>query len=412
MILLSLCAFLISARNPPNMSPETWDRDLPALKLKKVDFQWNSLSEGWNELAHHYLLRSVLVLEDREVEQFPFRFVCRSCRVRDLYDELAEHYQLNWSQDEKTGITWLYPRNRSYLELLPQKIRIQDDQFGLPMRSGVIQALYESPDIEIDIYPWSSLFVNTFDYPVDVPAGDYTLRDLLNLSASANPTKTFFLQPGYAGVQVTELNMTRDEAGPVPLGAAHLWDLNIGKWSRRQVPDEEEIVQVLGSVDPSIRHAAKSYLEVLLWGLEIDELPTLSRNPEVRLWTSLAILSIMVRSESATHLSSLNTIKELATSEFLGKCDLRLAVLIGLEMILLDQDGTVLQSIRGRVASSKLLEEIRPMVGFIMGISPQVRKTVTAMLQDQNSGEIDQFLAETLDMVGDGRLRFEVLVEE
>src|SRR6185369_2221579 len=104
------------------------------------------------------------------------------------------------------------------------------DQPGLPMQSGILEPLESGCAPGFAVKRWDALFQNTFNYAVDIPAGRYALRDLLNLCCIANQTKTFLVQSGLGGAFVTAVNLVSDETAAPPIGALDLWNTEIGKW--------------------------------------------------------------------------------------------------------------------------------------------------------------------------------------
>jgi hypothetical protein len=353
-----------------------WDSDLPNLKLENVAFHASSLIDAWKCLSTEYLVRSVLVTPDRALEGRPFDYESARCTVRDVYDALAATYALGWGQDERTGVAWIHPMQLPTEPILRTRVETTWDQFGLPMQSAILEPLAENGATGIAVKQWGSLFQNTFDYAVDVPANVYTVQDLVNLCCIANPTKTFHAQVGQGRVLLTAINLVSDKFRPAPLGALHLWDARIREGRGKGTPTSEQLTTALAEREAEVRHAARNYLEATIWTAEVGELVDRSTSTQQALWTCIGFTSILVRSEEATHRASIETLQRLATDDFLAVCEPGLAVMTALELARLTKDARALGVIEQRDFEAISLSSVISDACRVAALSTYVREAL------------------------------------
>jgi hypothetical protein len=385
----------------------TWDRDLPNLKLENVTFHASSLIDAWKSLSIGYLARSILVTPDRASEVRPFDYQSVTCTAKDIYDALAATYGLGWVHDELTGVAWFHPVELPAERILRTRVETTRDQLGLPMQSAILEPLGESSATSFAVKQWGSLFENTFDYAVDVPANVYTVQDLLNLCCIANPTKTFHVQVGRGGFLVTAVNLVSDVSGPAPLGALHLWDLQVGQARGDGALTGEQLTAALADQQAEVRRAARNYLEATIWAVEVDELVTRSTSTEQALWTCIGITSILARSEEATHRASIETMERLATDEFLAVCEPGLAVMTALELSRLTKDARALGVIEKRDFKATELSSVISDACRVAALSSYVREA----LQSKSAEDLVEALgplAATVRLPTAGKLEFKL----
>lgn len=390
--------------------PTSWDQVLPGLRLDHVRIHASSLTEAWKTLSTEHAARSVLVATNQENEHRPFQYESTSCTFRDIYQALASRYQLTLTQDGETGITWFHPDWQPYLGILRSKIDVPHDQWGLPMQSGILMALENDGIAEIRIKQWGTLFLNTFNYAVDVPSGDYTVRELLNLCCLANPTKTFLVHSQDGKFFITAVNLVSDERRSVPPGALLLWDVEVGGQRGPAGPEEEQIVIALATPAMQVRQAARNYLESQIWTVNVEQWWSRGFSAEQILWSCVGLMSILVRLEDATHSPSVETMKRLATPEFLMQGEAGLAVTVALDLARLAKDLTALRIVESRKLTSTDLAGIVSDACRIAALSTDVRevlKTKAAEVLLQALPLLAHIIHE--DSSGQVRLKFKVV---
>lgn len=323
-----------------------WDQDLPYLQLDKVRIHASSLTEAWKDMSTKYLVRSVLVTSDWAMEEMPFDYETARCTVQDPYDAFAATYGLAWIQDGRTGIAWLHPTELAYDSILAVRVQVVRDHHGLPMQSGILEPLGANSTTDIIVKQWDSAFRNTFDFAVNVPAGAYTVRNILNLCCVANPTKTFIARVGDGGVFVTAVNIVPDQMHSVPGGVLHFWDVEMRQERGEGAPTAEQVMGMLAHQEAEVRCAARNYLEAIIWSAQVDEWVTRSASIEQLLWMCIGITSVLVRFEGVTHQVSIETMKQRATDDFLAECEPGLAVMTALNLTRLTKNTRAFEVVK------------------------------------------------------------------
>lgn len=389
----------------------SWDKNLTKLDLDNVRIRATSLTEAWKAVSTEYLVRSVLVASDRALEGMSFDYESARCTVKDLYDVLATAYELAWVQDELTGVVWFYPAETAYDRILTTKVHVAWDQFGLPMQSGILESLEADSATGISVKQWGSLFRNTFDYAVDVPTGTYTVRELLNMCCVANPTKTFLVKVRQGGVFVTAVNLVSDEVRPVPVGALHLWDVDIRQGRGKGAPTQEHVMTALADQNPEVRRVARNYLEAIIWSVPVDEWVNRRNSTVQTLWTCIGVTSVLVRSEEATHQASIETMERLATDDFLAECEPGLALITALELARLTRDARALEVVRKRNLGANELAGVTSDACRIVALSGYVRKALQAKSADAIV-EVLKPLAAVVRLPIAGKLDFKLATQQ
>src|SRR5262249_37333476 len=159
-------------------------------------------------------------------------------------DAFAARYRLAWVQDERTRVAWFHPAGLAYDRILEARVQVVRDHLGLPMQSGILEPLGAKRTTGITVKQWGSVFQNTFNFAVDVPAGVHTVRDILNLCCVANPTKTFSVRVGDGGVFATAVNLVPDKMDSVPVGVLDFWDKEIRQGHPEDGPTAAQIMEM------------------------------------------------------------------------------------------------------------------------------------------------------------------------
>jgi len=287
-----------------------WDADLINLKLEHVEIRAKSVTASWNEISSKLLLRSILCYRPVRPDQRdspPFEFVRERTTVKELFDALVAAYpEYTYTQDAATGIVWFHPKDLPYTNILDQPVHIFSSATGVPMQTGVLEkiAALESPQ-KISVKRWGTAFENTFNYPVDLPSGIFSVREILNMCCVANPKKTFAVGPSL----VTAINLGSDKAKAAPpAGILHFWKIHIGNLEKG-VPTDDDIINALSSSNPRLRWAGRAYLEAVIWQHPTEELVMRAKSGEKALWTAIGVKSILVRTEKAIALAAVQRMR-------------------------------------------------------------------------------------------------------
>jgi hypothetical protein len=210
---------------------------------------------------------------------------------------------------------------------------------------------------------------------VDLQAGDYSVRDLLNTCCLANPNKTFYVQvytkrePQFT--VISAVNLPSDKPTAPPSGILLFWTLEIGKLTG-PAPTNEQIVTALADPDPRIRWAARMYTQAMIWHFPFDELMNKSQSQEQALWVCLGAINAFVRSEEATYPDGIKKMQAVS-KEFFENGDPNLAVLVAVELVRLAKDTTALNIVSQRKLSPGVLARIKSEINYSARVSSKVR---------------------------------------
>ena len=358
-----------------------WDSSLPGVELHNLRLNSSTLKEAWNELSQRWLIRSVLLVSGDTQTETPFVFKADRVTAGELMDKLVVTYSdYTWTQDQRSGVVWVYPSRLPFEQVLPSVQTVQNDQYGIPMQTGVLESLAKNPANNIVPKEWGTLFLNTFEYPVDIPRGQYSTRDILNLCCTANPTKSFFLQLTDEGTtKVTAFNLITDTIATPTSGALHLWKTGL---ETPGPPTIEELKKALASRDPFVRSIGGAYLESVIWNTPVEEIVTDTNNGELGLWTTVGLLKIIVRTEEGTFTSGIARLEAELKGDLFEKGDPQLALLTAFELARLTENTEGLDRISARTFSENDLMAIRSDLHRIARASKAVRDKIRQLGPD------------------------------
>jgi len=352
-----------------------WDRCLPSLVLTDVDVKGDSLSTAWQKATSRFGLRVNLFLENTESIHRPFAYSAERCLAGELFDALASTYGYTWTQDPKTGVIWMYPASYEYEDVLAQPVSIRRDLWGVPMLTFVLEELNryrsagrKSSEFRVDID--GTFIQNTYNCEMDLPRGDYTVRDLLNICSVANAAFEFHAMEEYGDVYI-KTNMIVCDNPPWPtVGALAFWKAEIGPW-RSDVPSKNEITARLSDDDARIRWAARVYCEFIFWRLNAERWVTKADlEPAEAVWVSYAILSLFVRCEDAGFPEAVARLRQEATESFLMTADPRAALLCAMELARMTDDTSALKVLAERKLTPGELHGMESEVGRVAYVCP------------------------------------------
>ncbi|MGD0077534.1 MAG: hypothetical protein ABSB91_02780 [Sedimentisphaerales bacterium] len=384
-LFLLLLTFVNQAgANNENLRTSVWDFALPSLDLSNVEINAVSLQDAWEQISSNFLLRSVLVVSDNTLTDAPFTFKARRCSGAELLDALAASYRdFMWTQDRNTGVIWFHPIDFPLAKILPSKIQIDNEQLGVPMQTGILEAIEDIPN-GIRVKQWGTGFTNTFNYPVDLHAGEYSVREILNACCVSNPNKTFYIQlytkrePQFTVISAVNLLPLSALTAPRP-GVLLFWKLTIGNLTA-PAPTNEQIAAELSNSDSKIRWAACKYTEAMLlshWDFPYEEWMNKSQSPEQALWICLSAINVFVHSEKATYIDGIKKMQSV-NKDFFEKGDPNLAVLVALELAQLANDANALNIVSQRKFTPCALKQIKSEINYNARISSKVRNALRA----------------------------------
>jgi hypothetical protein len=257
-------------------SNSIWDEDLLKMQLHDVTVKPNfmlnpnPMLNAWQEIGRHYLLRCNIYFEGTASSPDAiFSFHSASTTGKELLEAFLTTYsEYTYTQDQQTGVIWVHPKRIEFRDILSQKVRVAKTALQVSMYQDIFAPLKRilAPE-KIAGNPlgdggWA---YNTFGFCLDLPAGEYSVRDLLDYCCVANPNLVFALTPGWSGVQAPKMcldiaNLNYDNPmAPPRNGAIRYWEIEVGK-TTNGAPSPDEVEEALADPNPRIRTAAVRYL--------------------------------------------------------------------------------------------------------------------------------------------------------
>jgi hypothetical protein len=274
-----------------------------------------------------------------------------SCTGSELCDTFANAYNYIWTQDSETGIIWFHPKDCLYEDIMDQQIKIEADQLAVPMLSGVVLALAShSGELRFgNSTRMSSGALGTYDYPVDIPAGTFCIRDILNLCCTGDPARMFFINCLGNENRVQALNLARPKGQRMdhpPSGALAYWKTEIGPLINEMPPTNEQMLKLVMGSNRRLSKAALGYFSLMVYSARTVEYlldQGLSKSEAIRL--SLAAADVHVRDENSSCPEAEERLRIEATSDYLLTGDFELACLAALNIASLDKDLSALRTL-------------------------------------------------------------------
>jgi len=328
-----------------------WDKDLLSIHIDHVAIKSHSIEEAWQQLTRKYLIRINLYADQPKYQEKVFIFNKNNVTAQEILDALLREYpDFAYTQNPDTGIIWLHPRKVAYGELLNQRVRIRQDAIGvvmypdvyLPLRKLLGSDLVDSHSGTIDRSPPYSWF-----YDMDLAAGTYSAREILDLCCSADPSKTFLiLQQGQSGTHTIHL-IHLGYASPIAPprgGAVRFWELGIGK-STNAIPTYRQIREAMASRDPAKRLTASLYFEACDDNYSTKNLLEKPDGSDEAIWSALGVQYAIWR-ESATNFFSIMIGATPRIAEDLKNIkDPCLALLVSLQLVREGKDTSYVDQI-------------------------------------------------------------------
>jgi len=361
-----------------------WDQQLPNLRIQRLSLKANTIEEAWMGLSSKHLLRSVLVVTPNIVNPArEFVIDVTGTTVRDVFEIFTSTYpELTMHQDETYGVTWFHPKDFAYSSILDERIEVPKDQMGLLMNFCILDPITNALHIPLGS-PRGGGAWNTFNNPVDIPAGTYTVRDILNLCAVEACSKSFQimiidknhlppLPPG--AVLNPKLNWEESElyqAAPVnlgpdtgqPEGLTNYWETYCCP-SMCDPPALDDVIKALSSSDPVTSWAARNIYEIFTMQTDFQiirkgEAALKNAAPSTEsLRFAIAMCRAHVQVDFATHKCAFDFLKRCADSGFLSKDKGPLALLGALEIYRLRGGKEPLDRLLQSLPDQMLLDEV------------------------------------------------------
>jgi hypothetical protein len=344
-----------------------WDATLPSVEMRNVHLRGESFQSAWENMGRDFMIRSVAYIPADPSLEHPFDFQAGKCTVRDVFEALVAAYpQVTWTMDHDFGIAWFHPVSVSLAQLLSQPVTADQDEFGVPMLSGVLSGVSQAVAPTIVLRPGEQRFVNTFDFPVDIPAGTYTARAMINWCCLANPMVAFGLsEQSDKSITIWPLNLQNWDIKACPSGALHLWRTEVDAGAKMP-PSEEEVVEALSSLDSRVRSAAQIYMTRMMFASwPYDDLIATATNRDRALWVAVAAMRIFnLTAQSPPHPASIERIKRECNDQFFRTSESQLAISVAIELARVAGDTRGLEIVSKRRLTEAEILPVRSHVVF------------------------------------------------
>jgi hypothetical protein len=248
-----------------------WDQQLPSIDIPSISIKAGSLTEAWQTIGTEYLFRSILVLAPEIDTSTPFVYQSTdTTSVGNIFSALATaypHYVV--TQDEEYGVTWIHPDSLPYSLILPNIIDVTSEQKSLSMVTGLLWPLsgVGAGHFKIDLMSGNSIY--TFNYSVDVPIGQHSIREFLNICCMENCSKSFLITYR-RGMEYPPVifPIPLSPTSGIPYGAPRYWKTYLD-----EPITKEDLTHALSSEESVTRWVARNYYEACCH-MEIAGYPT------------------------------------------------------------------------------------------------------------------------------------------
>ena len=308
-----------------------WDMGIQEVEVKGVHIHTNGLVATWQAMQQGVHFRTILVMVQGQPSDSKLEFDAEKCTVADTLTAFFNAYpNYTYTQDKNTGIIWLHPKMIAYESILAAKVKLASDVIGVPMLGTLSQ-----------LRPFGVRLVgrmltgvaNTFGYPVDIPAGTWSVREVLNFCCVADPSTAILVSlssDGTCSVMPTSIfNIDTHEVTPTML---YFWRSEIDS-SSQGVPTEDQVIDALASPDARTRAAARNYCSLCGLAMDPDELVRHAPAGDKAFWTAVGMLDVHVRSRGATHTASIERIRQTLSDKSSASISPNLRVLASAELV-------------------------------------------------------------------------------
>lgn len=386
---------------PGNMQFHSkWDENMLNVELHDVNVKANFMTAAWEDLSRTHLLRFNLYMDAKlDGDSAPFSFKKEKATGKELLEAfLAAYPAYTYTQSAETGVIWIHRKAVDFDRILDEKIIVEKEAIQVPMYNGIYEPLCRLVASRYPIADASSQSQELagtaeYNYPVDLPAGEYTFRRILDFCCVQNPGQVFAFSPWVfeegrigTGGSVRQFIYRNPMAPPRPLAVAY-WDAQVGKVSNG-VPRIDDIGTALACPDPRIRTAALRYLEVThdnnynTMGLvKTNSLDDMKKTD----WAMLELKTMNIAPDSPKFPVISNTNAFWVMMSFtnnLAQADPGLALLISMELAREKNEPDLMDCVTGHKFTQAEIAVIKPDVYRIARQSKLVRDKLIEMKFD------------------------------
>jgi hypothetical protein len=396
-----------------------WTDNLLSVELGDVHIETNTMAGAWQEMATKYLLRANLFMDEPAIsDTTTFAFHKEKTTGKELFDAFLTAYPaFTYKQDPLTAVIWIYPKRVNYNNILNQKIRITRQAVQVSMYKDVYIPLCKllAPEvIDSDNLPMEgSVPIDPSTgkppipyfwlYNLDLPAGDYSAREMLNFCCAANPTKAFLIrsESGQQGRLVIFLEnlLYQNPMAPPRVEAIKFWEVEIGK-ATKGTPSLEDIRMAMSDSHPDKRIAASFYVEACIANYSAFDLIGQAEGADQEVWTALGVEYALWRDADTKFLTGMMRSFPRLREDIKRIENPDLALLASLQLTREKQDTSYLDAIVDKhTYTAEEITSIKPELYRMARSSKAVRDKLRAM-----KFQVPELSPETLDELADTNL--------
>ena len=288
------------------LSTLKWDKNLLLVEYSAVHINAKSMQGAWRVISTKYFIRANIYEVTAIDNQTPFIYNKDTATGEDLLDAfLAVYTDYTYTQNPETGIIWVYPKSINYGDLLNNTIVVARGVSQIPVYLRIFSPLCRllAPSI-VDPYDASNGLSSiglgiqpapfSWSFGVDIPAGTYSIRQIMDMICLSDPTKAFVIQPipkpGLEGSRVAWLTdlIADNPFAPPRLQTVKFWGIEVGE-TTNGTPSYDEVRAAMSSSDPKTRTAASLYLESAKMNYSPLLLIGKANSSEQAIWTALGV---------------------------------------------------------------------------------------------------------------------------
>jgi hypothetical protein len=377
-----------------------WDESLLNCELHDVSIESNDMRRAWQEMGKKYLLRCNLyadVISDSDSTMFSFKK--KITTGKELIQAFLGSYpEYTYTQSPETGIIWIHRKIIPFKSVLPQKVSVKAAALQIPMYQGIFEPLIRllasgypiGISYPLGMSPEKYNSSSVFNYYVDLPAGEYTFRDILDFCCVQNPNQVFAFTPYVTRnhevlIEGTPLDLSyRNPVAPPRALAIAYWEMEVGK-TTDDVPSYGEIVSALADSSPQIRTKALRFLELTAQNYDRNDLLRTKTVDDLRKadWAMLGLKSITFSPDSNFEMFTDEHVPWVIQSiSNMVEIDPGLALLVSMELAREKKEPSFIDCVAGHKFTEAEIAVIKPDVYRIARVSKLVRDKLVQMTFD------------------------------
>ena len=412
-ILLACMAPVVRAANVQIKSE--WDAELLNVTNHNVSIETARMQWAWEKISKQYLLRANFYMDaGADSDTNTFEFNKESATWKELLEAfLAAFPAYTYTQNPDTGVIWIHPKRIKYEDILSQKIKIDRPAHQVSMYSEVFAPLLKllDPNVvdsyddragmghigSIDLATGKPPISPWMQYDVDLPAGVYSAREILDFCCIANPSKAFVVCPAYGKPEPLVLSLELLQVFRNPLApsaaAVKFWELEIGN-PTNGIPSVDEVSAALSDTNPAKRQAAVLYWEAAPGRYSAVNLINKCNDSEKAVWVALGADCMIYKGSALNFFNNVAVHIPGITNDLKQIKDPGLALVTSLELTREKQDTSYLDAIVSKhTYTIEEIASIKPELVRMARSSEAVRDKLKAMksqVPDLSSEALDE----------------------